>query len=156
MNLVTWLARAARSDPGRVAIHSGDRPWATYGELALRAARLAGGFGSRLGLERGDRVAIAMKNSPEYLLAMYAAWWAGLAVVPVNAKLHAKEVDFIVRDSGARLLVESPSDLARARPEATRCPSRRARRPTSRGSSTRAAPRGGRRARCSRTATSRR
>ncbi|MGZ5088753.1 MAG: AMP-binding protein [Usitatibacter sp.] len=114
MNLVTWLARAARSDPGRVAIHAGTRPWASYGELAHRAAALAGGMKTRLGLAPGDRVAIAMRNSPEYLLAMYAAWWAGLAVVPVNAKLHAKEIEFIVADSGARWLVESPSDLARA------------------------------------------
>ena len=76
MNLVTWLARAARADPGRVAIYSGSRPWVTYGELALRVAILAGGLASRMGLEPGARVAIAMKNSPEYLVAMYAAWWA--------------------------------------------------------------------------------
>ena len=71
MNLVTWLARAAHSDSGRVAIYSGERPWATYGELARRVASVAGGFRSRLGLSPGDRVAIAMKNAPEYLEAMY-------------------------------------------------------------------------------------
>ena len=38
MNLVTWLDRASRSDPARVAIYSGERPWATYGELARKAA----------------------------------------------------------------------------------------------------------------------
>jgi long-chain acyl-CoA synthetase len=114
MNLVTWLARAARADPGRVALYSGSRPWISYGDLAVRVATLAGGLASRLGLKPGDRVAIAMKNSPEYLLAMYAAWWAGLVVVPVNAKLHRKELDFIVADSGARFVIESPADLAAA------------------------------------------
>ena len=114
MNLVTWLARAARADPGRVAIYSGSRPWTSYGELALRVATLAGGLGSRMGLEPGARIAIAMKNAPEYLVAMYAAWWAGLTVVPVNAKLHRKELDFIVADSGARFVIESPADLAAA------------------------------------------
>ena len=85
MNLVTWLARAARADPGRAALYSGTRRWATYGELATQVARLAGGMRRRLGLEPGERVAVCMKNSPEYLAAMYAAWWAGLVVVPVNA-----------------------------------------------------------------------
>jgi len=86
MNLAAWLARAARSDPRRTAVYSGDRAWADYGTLALRVARVAAGLAAS-GLERGDRVAIFMKNAPEYLEAMYAIWWAGLAAVPVNAKL---------------------------------------------------------------------
>ena len=113
MNLVTWLARAALSDPGRVAIYSGERAWATYGELARRVAATAGGLRSRLGLAAGDRVAIVMKNSPEYLQAMYAAWWAGLAAVPINAKLHAKEVAYIVEQSGAKAVIESPDDVTK-------------------------------------------
>ncbi|MFZ3324054.1 MAG: AMP-binding protein [Usitatibacter sp.] len=113
MNLVTWLARAARSDPGRVAIYSGERPWATYGEFARRVASVAGAMRSKAGLSPGDRVAIVMKNAPEYLEAMYAAWWAGLVVVPVNAKLHAKEVAYIVEQCGARCVIESPSDVTR-------------------------------------------
>src|SRR5262249_2416331 len=52
-----------------------------------------------------------MKNSPEYLEALYAIWWAGLAAVPVNAKLHAKELAFIAEDSGAALVLEAPGDM---------------------------------------------
>jgi long-chain acyl-CoA synthetase len=111
MNLVTWLARAARVAPDRPAIYVGARRWATYGELAARVGRLAGGMRSKMGLAPGDRVAIVMKNTPEYLLAMYAAWWAGLVVVPVNAKLHAKEVAFITGNSAARWVIASPADL---------------------------------------------
>ena len=111
MNLVTWLARCAGAAPGRPALFHGARQWATYGELAARVARLAGGMRARMGLVPGDRVAIVMRNSPEYLVAMYAAWWAGLAVVPVNARLHAKEVDFIVADALARWTVRSAADL---------------------------------------------
>jgi len=58
----------------------------------------------RLGLAAGDRVALVMRNAPEYLEVLYAAWWAGLAAVPVNAKLHPREVRFILEDSGARAL----------------------------------------------------
>ena len=111
MNLASWLDRAARADPGRVAVFFGARPWATYGELALRASRLARGLRERAGLQPGDRVAIFMKNSPEYLETLYATWWAGLAAVPVNAKLHRKELAFIVEDSGARLVIEEPAAL---------------------------------------------
>src|SRR4051812_12532840 len=103
MNLAAWLARAAKSDPRKVAIYHGAHPWADYGTLAARASRVAAGL-RRKGLEPGDRVAIFMKNAPEYLEAMYALWWAGLAAVPINAKLHPREMEFIVEDSGARLV----------------------------------------------------
>ena len=111
MNLAAWLDRAARADSRRVAIFHGERPWARYGELAERVARLASGLRTRAPLAGGDRVAIFMKNCPEYLEALYAAWWAGLVAVPVNAKLHRKELAFIVEDSGAKLVIEEPAQL---------------------------------------------
>jgi len=110
MNLVTWLQRAARADPGAVAVFRGRDPWATYGALVTSVGRLAAGLQRRF--RRGDRVALVMKNGPEYLQALYAVWWAGLAAVPVNAKLHPKEVDYIVSDSGARLVIDGPGALA--------------------------------------------
>jgi len=112
MNLVAWLERAARTRRADPAIHRGEAPWATYGELAARVARLAAGMRSRLGLVPGERVAFALPNSPEYLTGLYAAWWAGLVAVPVNAKLHPREIAFIAADSGARLLFDSPGALA--------------------------------------------
>jgi long-chain acyl-CoA synthetase len=112
MNLVTWLQRAARAAPGAVAVYRGRDPWATYGALAGRVARLAQGLRQRAGLGPGERVAIAMKNAPEYLEALYAIWWAGLVAVPVNAKLHPKEVEYIVANAGARLAIDSPAQLA--------------------------------------------
>jgi fatty-acyl-CoA synthase len=125
MNLVTWLARAAARDPGRIAVFRGASPWATYGELATRVARLASGLRGRYGLAPGDRVAIAMKNAPEYLEAMYAVWWAGLAAVPVNAKLHEKEVAWIVEDSGARLVIADDTDLRGLASDAAIAPAER-------------------------------
>ena len=51
-----------------------------------------------------------MHNRPEYLEAMFAAWHAGLVVVPVNARLHRDEIAFILEDSGASAVVtETPS-----------------------------------------------
>jgi long-chain acyl-CoA synthetase len=112
VNLVTWLLRNARADPDGTAVWRAASPWATHAGLARRAARLAHGLRARLGLAAGERVAIAMPNCPEYLVALYGTWWAGLAAVPVNAKLHAKEVAWIVENSGARLTFESPAQVA--------------------------------------------
>jgi long-chain acyl-CoA synthetase len=107
MNLATWLQRAARASPGAPALFHGRALWASYGELARRAASVAAGLRAQ-GLRPGDRVAISMANAPEYLLALYGAWWAGLAAVPVNAKLHPRELAWIVGDCGAILTIDSP------------------------------------------------
>src|SRR5881394_322171 len=105
MNAVRWLARAASEAPAKVAIAVGEAPWINYGKLAGRVASLAGAFRRRASLEPGDRVALVMKNSPRYLEALYAAWWAGLAAVPVNAKLHPREVRYILENSEARMVL---------------------------------------------------
>ena len=52
--------------------------------------------------------AIAMKNCPEYLTAFYGAWILGAAVVPVNAKLHAREIAYILENSGAGVVFTNP------------------------------------------------
>nr|WP_235588894.1 AMP-binding protein [Halomonas chromatireducens] len=57
-------------------------------------------------------MAIYMKNRPAYLDALLAAWYAGLVVVPINAKLHCREVDFILEDSGSRLLISDSTPEA--------------------------------------------
>jgi long-chain acyl-CoA synthetase len=102
MNVALWLERLGRADPGRPAVGRGKRVVASYGELAGRAARLAGGLRSRIGLVSGDRVAIVAKNCPEYVEVLYGIWLAGLAAVPVNAKLHGSELAYILEHSGAR------------------------------------------------------
>jgi long-chain acyl-CoA synthetase len=73
----------------------------SYGALADRVGRLAQSMRRRLGLQTGDRVALAMKNCPEYLELLYACWHAGLVAVPINAKLHPSEIGYIMGDSGA-------------------------------------------------------
>jgi long-chain acyl-CoA synthetase len=112
VNVASWLEQAARSVPAKVALYRGASPWATYAELARRASRLAAGLRGRLALAPGERVAIVMKNAPEYLEALYGIWWAGLVAVPVNAKLHPKEVAYIVADAGARFTIEDPGQIA--------------------------------------------
>ncbi len=85
----------------------GTRVVATHGELAARAARLAGAMRGRYGLKPGDRVAVVAKNTPAYLELLYGIWHAGLAAVPANAKLHGAELGYILEHSGARLCFAS-------------------------------------------------
>jgi long-chain acyl-CoA synthetase len=91
MNIAQLLVRAARAFPHRIAIASGFAPHATYGELARRAAAIAHYLSSTLRLPPGERVALYMPNCPAYLEVLAGIWWAGLTVVPVNAKLDGRE-----------------------------------------------------------------
>ena len=105
MNLATWVERNGRRFREGPALARGERVHATWGELAAHVAAAAGGLGEQLRLVPGDRVAVVMANSPEYLEVMYAAWHAGLVVVPVNARLHREEIAYVLQDSGAALVV---------------------------------------------------
>src|SRR3954469_23813442 len=77
----------------------------TYGELLAVAGGLGTRFGERYGLEPGDRVAVAMRNYPEWPLVFWAAIAAGLIVVPLNAWWTAREMRYALEDADARLLI---------------------------------------------------
>ena len=100
MNLAHLLQRMARQFPNRAAIFHGTQSVATYGQWAERCAHLAQQF-EAAGLKPGERVALFMHNHPRYLEVMFGAWWAGLAVVPINAKLHVREAQWIVDNAQA-------------------------------------------------------
>lgn len=78
-----------------------------YGALADRVSRVAQALRQRFALQKGARVALALRNCPEYLEILYACWHAGLIAVPVNAKLHPAEFAYILEDCGARLCFAS-------------------------------------------------
>ncbi len=113
MNVALWLARTAKSHAELPAVALGRTTIATYGELAVRAGRLAGTLIRAFGIRPGDRVAIAAKNHPDYVTAFYAIWYAGAVAVPLNAKLHAQEIAFALEHSGAVCAFAS-KDLADA------------------------------------------
>lgn len=107
MNIATHLKRAGRAFPGETAIAIGTKPVVNYGLLSERVSKIACALRNRYQLSEGDFVAIAAENCPEYLEVLYACWWAGLVAVPINAKLHAKEFEYILSHSGAKLCVTS-------------------------------------------------
>ncbi|HLA20218.1 MAG TPA: AMP-binding protein [Pseudolabrys sp.] len=108
MNIASWLHRSGLSHPNAPAAATATRVVASYGQLAARAARLAGTLRERCGLKPGDRVAIVAKNSHHCVELLYGVWHAGLAAVPANAKLHGAELGYILEHSGARICFASP------------------------------------------------
>jgi acyl-CoA synthetase (AMP-forming)/AMP-acid ligase II len=111
MNVVQFLLQNARRQADRPAIAVGDRAYCTYRELAHRVERLSAGLVEKFSLKPGDRVAFAMKNCPEYWELMFACWHAGLTAVPMNAKLHAKEFEYIVGNCGAKACFFKPEEF---------------------------------------------
>lgn len=109
MNIANTLARAAARHPSHIATYVGDAPQLDYATLARRCAGIASGLRS-LGLAEGARVALWMRNRPEYLEWLYGIWWAGLVAVPINAKLHPREAAFIVDDAQADVVLAEAED----------------------------------------------
>lgn len=107
MSLAGLLASLAKRMPDQEAV-TDRRQTRSYSEFGKRVGSLAGSF-SAMGLRPGDRVALCMENCGEFLEGLFACWTVGLCAVPINAKLHAREVEHIVTDAEARILITSPA-----------------------------------------------
>ncbi|HTM10999.1 MAG TPA: AMP-binding protein [Verrucomicrobiae bacterium] len=82
----------------------------TYGEFARIAARTANGF-LRLGVRKGDKIALLLPNCPEFLLAVFAAAEIGAVFVPVNTAFAAEEIGYVLEHSEAKYLLTSAEYL---------------------------------------------
>jgi fatty-acyl-CoA synthase len=97
------LSRIARKYPDRAAYICQDAV-RTFGEVDARVTSLANALAAR-GLRHGDRLAVLMMNSVERIESIFAGWRLGAIVVPVNFRLVAEEVGFILGDSGASVII---------------------------------------------------
>jgi len=111
MNLYTLLATSAARYAARGAVYHGTLRVLTYAELDDRARRLGTAI-ARLGAP-GSRIVILAENRPEYVETLFGIWAAGAAAVPLNAKLHPREIAEILEDAEPALAFVSP-DLAEA------------------------------------------
>ncbi len=112
MNLAVWVERHGRLRPDEPALAEGERVHASWAEFAARTASAASGLRESFGLSPGDRVAIVMRNRPEYLEAQFAIWHAGLVAVPVNARLHRDEIAYILEHSQTAVVVTDAEHAA--------------------------------------------
>src|SRR3989440_3820395 len=101
---LTWLLdQTVSHHPGHTAfIYYGTK--LSYAQFSSLANRFATGL-QRLGIKKGDRVAIALPNIPQYPIAFYGALRAGAVVVPTNPLYTEREMQHQMADSGARVLV---------------------------------------------------
>jgi long-chain acyl-CoA synthetase len=107
MNLSNGVAQIARRVPDNPAIlwEGGSL---SYGGFEDQIARIAGALRHRHGLKPGDRIGMAMENGPEFLPALYGIWRAGMTAIPMNAKLHPRELAWILENAEAPLCIASP------------------------------------------------
>jgi acyl-coenzyme A synthetase/AMP-(fatty) acid ligase len=94
------LENAAAEAPDKVAIVDGDRR-TTFAALNTTVDALAAGL-AEIGFKKGDRVAIYMKNSLEFVTAFYALQKIGVVVVWVNAIYRMHEAEFVLKNSEAK------------------------------------------------------
>ena len=106
MSLALTLRAIAQRMPDQPALTWEDGAL-SYAELAAEVEHIAAALRQRHALQPGARVALAMDNCPEFLPALYGIWRAGLTAVPVNSKLHAREMAWILADSQTQLCLAS-------------------------------------------------
>src|SRR6201989_1230359 len=103
INLSSFIAFHARRTPDRCAVkYRGED--ISYADFDRRIRHVGGWLASR-GIEPGDVVAVLMKNSPAFLEIAFAVGHIGAVFLPINYRLSADEVGYIVSNSGARLLI---------------------------------------------------
>ena len=110
LNLFALLDQAAARFGDRGAVFHGERQICTWSQLRERALRLA--TSTRKSNPAGARIAVASENRPEIMELMFAAWAAECAAVPINYKLHAREMVQILDDAGAAVVFASPKIAA--------------------------------------------
>jgi fatty-acyl-CoA synthase len=108
MNLADLIDRNAAFTPDKPALRFADSAW-SYAGFADRISRMACALKSQLGVRRGDRVAVLAMNRPDYLTLLYACSRLGAMLVPLNWRLAAPELQFILADADVRaVFVEQP------------------------------------------------
>jgi long-chain acyl-CoA synthetase len=96
---------------GAGGMGNGYRPLCYYFDTPVKAVEIDGDSDALaaaltgLGLRRGDRIALYLQNMPQFIVGLLAAWKLGAAVVPVNPMLKERELRYILKDSGAKVII---------------------------------------------------
>lgn len=110
-NICASLWASAHIRPDHVAVSDGGRTW-TYAELKSRAAALAVAMQAR-GVERGDRVAIFLDRSGDAAASIFAVHAVGAIGIVISERFRPRQVEYVLTNSGASVLVTSTQILAR-------------------------------------------
>src|SRR5512135_2511201 len=103
INIGDWIQKWSFLQPHKRALISEDRPF-TYQEVNLRTNRLCH-FLQDLGVQKGDRVSVLLYNCHQYIEIFFAISKMGAILVPLNWRLAGPELEFIIKDSGSRMII---------------------------------------------------
>jgi long-chain acyl-CoA synthetase len=109
------VLEASKQFAGRDFLVYEDEQWSFERHYA-EAVHLAGVLRTRFGIQKGDRVAIAMRNFPEWSIAFWAAAAVGAVIVPLNAWWTGPELEYGLSDSGTAVLFVDAERLDRVEP----------------------------------------
>jgi long-chain acyl-CoA synthetase len=122
VNLATAFAASVEKRPEKIALYWGESEF-TYGTVFAQSRAVTAELTGKFGVKPGDRVALWLKNRPEFIPAIFGILGAGAVLVPINNFLKPDEVNYILRDGGidvliteGELAVHAPALLA-ARPQ---------------------------------------
>ena len=118
-SIPAMVADAVATNPDGEALVCGDRRM-TWREVAQQSAQIAAGL-QKLGLKRGDRIAMLLGNRIEFVLTMLGAAHAGLVTVLLSTRQQKPEIAYVLTDCGARLLIHEAA-LADRLPDARDIP----------------------------------
>jgi long-chain acyl-CoA synthetase len=110
MNLIRLLEESAKKFSWHKCLIFDHQAY-SFEALNVKANQLAFGLKLRLGIQKGDKVAILMNNCPEFIIALFAILKTGAVCVPLNVFLTFNELKYIIKDCGARLLISSSDFL---------------------------------------------
>jgi len=104
MNLAVAFTESVRKRPDKAAFFWGEQE-ITYATLLAQTQGVAQQLTAAFGVKPGDRVGLWLKNRPEFVPAYFGILFAGAVVVPINNFLKPDEVNFILQDAGADVLI---------------------------------------------------
>ena len=115
MNLATAFSTCAQKNSQKIAMSFGERE-ISYAELLAQSLAVGAHLQNQLGVKAGDRVALWLKNCPEFVAAVFGILHAGGVVVPINNFLKPAEAGYILNDAGIDVLI-CDAELAAHLPE---------------------------------------
>src|SRR6185437_15079093 len=104
MNLASAFSNSVQKHSEKTALFWGDAKY-TYSELSSRSLFVAGILRHHFNVNPGDRVALWLKNCPEFIPALFGLLQTGAVVVPINNFLKPDEVAYILNDAGIDVLI---------------------------------------------------
>jgi long-chain acyl-CoA synthetase len=122
MNLAVAFSDCAEKNAQKTAVFYGERE-ISYAEVLAQSKKVAAHLQNHCGVKPGDRVALWLKNCPEFVTAVFGVLQTGAVVVPVNNFLKPAEVNYILADGGVDVLISDAelgahfSELSAARPQ---------------------------------------